>query len=324
MEVIIIKSDFVKVIKREIFSLLDKNLKRIIKQVAKHKLAKLTEIRLRANKPLILEFINDEMIIDCSANPITDIRQAYLVKQQEIKNTLNLMAKGSFYTLEDEFKSGYLTLQGGHRVGMVGEVVKKDGKIARIKNIAALNIRISREIIGAANGVIRKVIKGKNDIYNTLIISSPACGKTTLLRDLARQISNGSDKLNFKGLKVGVVDERSEIAGAYKGVSQNRLGIRTDLIDRCPKAEGMMLLIRAMSPEVLITDEIGSKADFAAIKEALNAGVRIVTTMHASNLAEARTRAGFEKILDSNIFSRIIILSRKKGPGTIEKIIKRG
>ncbi len=321
---VVIKSRFEEVIKREIIPLLDKQLGRIISQIPKEKLGKLIEIRLRAEKPLILELLTGEMILDASANSIIDIRQAYYVKQKQIKNSLNLMAEGSFYTLKDEFRAGYLTLKGGHRVGMVGEVIKEDGKIARIKNIAALNIRISREIIGAADGVIRQVIRGESDIHNTLIISSPACGKTTLLRDLARQISNGSNQFNFKGLKVGVVDERSEIGGAYKGINQNKLGIRTDLIDRCPKAEGMMLLIRAMSPEVLVTDEIGSKADLRAIREALNAGVRVVTTMHAADLAEAKTRPGFRKILNNNIFTRIIILSSRKGAGTIERIIKRG
>ncbi|MFO7818725.1 MAG: stage III sporulation protein AA, partial [Halanaerobacter sp.] len=249
--------------------------------------------------------------------------QAYRVSKDDIQDTLNLMTNNSLYTLEEELKSGFLTLAGGHRVGFVGQVIRDNKSIKRIKNISALNIRLCQEIIGSADKVIESIIAHSNDIYNTLIISPPRCGKTTLIRDLIRQISNGLPQLDFSGLKVGVVDERSEIGGAYQGLAQNSLGLRTDLLDRAPKAEGMLLLIRSMSPDVIVTDEIGSKEDVAAIQEALNAGVRVITTVHGSSLRDLKGRPSLKNLFKSNTFERIIILSQRFGPGTVEQIIKQ-
>ncbi|WP_408954661.1 stage III sporulation protein AA [Natroniella sp. ANB-PHB2] len=312
-----------KVLNQNILPVLAPRLRRIISNLVDAKLANLVEIRLRANKPLVLELTEEELFIDKSGLTRKDMRQAYQVSQSDITDTLNLMTASSLYTVEEELKAGYLTLPGGHRVGLVGQVIREHNQIKRIKYISGLNIRLCQEIIGAADEVIRQIITGADDVYNTLIISPPRCGKTTLLRDLTRQISNGISKLNFKGLKVGVVDERSEIGGAYQGVAQNRLGMRTDLLDRAPKAEGMMLLIRSMSPDLIVTDEIGSREDVKAVWEALNAGVRVITTIHGDNLADIRSRLNLKELLREDVFKRIIILSGRSGPGTIEKIIKR-
>ena len=119
-----------------------------------------------------------------------------------------------------------------------------------------------------------------------MIISPPQCGKTTLLRDIIRQISDGNTTLGLRGHKVGVVDERSELAGCYKGVPQNDIGLRTDVLDGCPKAKGMIMLIRSMSPNIIATDEVGTREDIFAIEEALNAGIKIITTVHGKNLEE--------------------------------------
>ncbi|MCK8817498.1 stage III sporulation protein AA [Natroniella sulfidigena] len=312
-----------KILKQNILPVLAPQLRRILTNLADNKLTDLVEIRLRANKPLVLELTQDELFIDQHGLIKEDIRQAYQVTPSDITDTLNLMTASSLYTVEEELKAGYLTLPGGHRVGLVGQVIRESNQIKRIKHISGLNIRLCQEIIGAADEVIRQIIAGNDDIYNTLIISPPRCGKTTLIRDLTRQISNGVSELNFKGLKVGVVDERSEIGGAYQGVAQNRLGMRTDLLDRAPKAEGMMLLIRSMSPDLIVTDEIGSKEDIKAVWEALNAGVRVITTIHGNNLADIRSRLNLKELLREDVFKRIIILSGRAGPGTIEKIIKR-
>ncbi|MCK8826640.1 stage III sporulation protein AA [Natroniella acetigena] len=317
------KNKATKILKQDILPALAPQLRRIISKLADSKLVNLVEIRLRVNKPLILELTEDELFIDQDGLIRKDMRQAYQVSQSEIIDTLNLMTASSLYTIEEELKAGYLTLPGGHRVGLVGQVIREHNQIKRIKYISGLNIRLCQEIIGAADEVVRQIITGNDDIYNTLIISPPRCGKTTLLRDLTRQLSNGISELNFKGLKVGVVDERSEIGGAYQGVAQNRLGRRTDLLDRAPKAEGMMLLIRSMSPDLIVTDEIGSKEDVKAIWEALNAGVRVITTIHGNDLAEVRSRLKLKELLREDVFRRIIILSGRSGPGTIEKIIRR-
>ena len=312
-----------QVLEKTILPVLAPKLRAMIKQVLEEEIDDLVEIRLRVHKALLLEKVKGEALISKQGRVVKNPARAYRVSKDDIQDTLNLMTNNSLYTLEEELKSGFLTLAGGHRVGFVGQVIRDNRSIRRIKNISALNIRLCQEIIGSADKVIESIIASPNDIYNTLIISPPRCGKTTLIRDLIRQISNGLPQLDFRGLKVGVVDERSEIGGAYQGLAQNSLGLRTDLLDRAPKAEGMLLLIRSMSPDVIVTDEIGSKDDVAAIQEALNAGVRVVTTVHGSNLRDLKARPSLRGLFKSNTFERIIILSQRFGPGTVEQIIKQ-
>ncbi len=307
-------------LEQHILPVLADRLRGIIKQVPDRKLNQLVEIRLRAGKPLLIETVSEELLISSQGDIVSKQNQGCLIDQQDLQETLNLMTNSSLYTVEEELKSGYLTLSGGHRVGFVGQVIRDGRRIKRIKYISGLNIRLCQEIIGAADGVIEQVIAGTDDIYNTLIISPPRCGKTTLLRDLIRQISDGIPRLNFTGLKVGVVDERSELGGAYQGVPQNRLGIRTDVLDRGPKKEGILLLIRSMSPEVIATDEIGTKEDVEVLKEALNAGVRVVTTVHGRNLQEIKSRPILQGLFTTGVFDRFITLSRRQGPGTVEKV----
>lgn len=311
-----------KILREEIFPLLSSKLRIMISQIDNSKLEDLIEIRLRSFNPLILERSSGESFITKQGRATANRKEAYIVTPKDIQESLSLMTNSSLFTLEEELRCGYFTLAGGHRVGLVGQAILEKQKLKRLKHISALNIRICQEIIGAADGVINKVIRNKDDIYNTLIVSPPRCGKTTLIRDLARQISNGINSLSFRGLKVGIVDERSEIGGAYQGIAQNNLGIRSDLLDRCPKAEGMMLLIRSMSPEVIITDEIGRKEDVSALQEAINSGVRIITTAHGSSFDEVKQRPNLKEIIEANFFQRIIILSSRKGPGTVEKIFK--
>ncbi|MCK8825460.1 stage III sporulation protein AA [Fuchsiella alkaliacetigena] len=308
-------------IKEEIIPLLASNLRDILEQVNERILEQTEEIRLRIKQPLILKLNQGEAILTSDGQVTTNIKQAYYTKAQDLKESLNLMTQSSLYALEEELKQGYLTLEGGHRVGFVGQAVADIDKIELIKNISALNIRVSQQIIGAAESVIQQIIKDRADIYNTLVISPPQCGKTTLLRDIIRQLSNGIPELNFSGLTVGVVDERGELAGSYQGVPQNRLGIRTDVLSNSPKSQGMILLIRSMSPEVIVTDEIGTRADVKAILEALNAGVRVVASVHGNDLAEIEQRPNLKDLLAVNCIDRFIVLSRRRGPGTVEKII---
>ena len=163
--------------------------------------------------------------------------------------------------------------------------------------------------------------KKNGSVYNTLIISPPGCGKTTLLRDLSRVVSSGSQKFGFNGLKVGIIDERSEIAACYKGVSQNEIGVRTDVLDGCPKAVGMSMMLRSMSPQVIVTDEIGNQGDKEAVMRILNAGVKIITTAHGFNISELKTRQEVLGLIEEKAFERFIVLSNILGPGTIEEIV---
>ncbi|SJZ85866.1 stage III sporulation protein AA [Selenihalanaerobacter shriftii] len=308
-------------IQKDIIPILATKLREILKQVDTKILRVTEEVRLRINQPLILNLNNGEAILTERGKITSNPKQAYQITQRDLKDTMNLMTQNSLYALEEELRQGYLTLEGGHRVGFVGRVITNSEKIELIKEFTGLNIRIAKEVIGAADSVIKKIIKNKDMIYNTLIISPPQCGKTTLLRDLTRQLSNGLPSIDLSGLKIGVVDERGEIGGNYQGIAQNQLGIRTDILANCPKSEGMLLLIRSMSPEVIVTDEIGSHKDVQAILEAINAGVKIIASVHGSDLAEIKRRPALKGLLNQKLFRRFIILSRRSGPGTVEKIL---
>ncbi len=280
------------------------------------------EIRLRVNQPLHLITYNDDFFVSLKGDKTSLAENCFLVEQKDIQQALLILTENSLYAVERQLKEGFITIKGGHRVGFTGEAVMKGGKLKTINNINSLNYRLSREVIGSAAGVLAGVYNGKlKRIYNTLIISPPLCGKTTILRDLVRIISTGCKKTGIKGFKTAVVDERSEIAGAYRGIAQSNIGLRTDLLDNCPKAAGMMLLIRSMSPEVIAVDEIGSREDMIAIREAVNAGVNLISTIHGRNLEEISCRPGMEKLFAEKVFKRFIILADKKGAGIIKKIL---
>ena len=247
--------------------------------------------------------------------------KAVIVKQKNISRTLELMSENSIYAFQEEIKNGYLTLRGGHRIGIAGRVVYDGKSIKNIKDISGLNIRLSKQVIGCAGKIMRYIIKGKSDIYNTLLISPPQCGKTTLLRDIARYLSDGIPGRDFKGIKVGIVDERSEIAACFRGLPQNNVGIRTDVLDGCLKSVGMTMMIRSMSPNALITDEIGCEGDRDAILGALNAGVKIITSAHGYNISELKSRREVLKLLEDKVFDRYIVLGNSKGPGTLVEVI---
>lgn len=309
-------------IEREILQFLSPAIRQLLLSLSPVTWQAVQEIRLRLGSPLMLVTGLGDMMIDGQGRVTHEFAQARMIEIEDMSQTIEMISQSSLYAIEEELRQGYVTLPGGHRVGMVGKTVLSERQIKTMKHISALNIRISRQVIGAANKVMPEIIgaEGK-DLYHTLLISPPQCGKTTLLRDMVRQLSNGIKDLNFQGIKVGLVDERSEIASCYHGFPQNDVGVRTDVLDGCPKAQGMMMLVRSMSPQVIATDEIGREEDALALEEVLNAGVKIVTTVHGSDLDEVSRRPVMAAILHKQIFERIIILGKSKGVGTIEQII---
>ena len=221
---------------------------------------KVQEIRMRIGKPLILVYDNEERLLP-SGEPA-----GYLITKEEIRETLEYISHYSLYAYEHEMRQGFITIEGGHRVGVMGKAILEGNKVKNLQYISSVNIRMSHEILGCADKVLPYITKNRQ-VCHTLVISPPCCGKTTLIRDLIRQISDGNRYV--KGCTVGVVDERSEIGGCYLGVAQNQLGMRTDVLDCCPKAEGMIMLIRSMAPQVIAVDEIGSPEDVHAIEYAM-------------------------------------------------------
>lgn len=305
----------------DILKFLAERIRNIIKKIDVQQLRSLEEIRFRANKPLMLQNSRGDWIVGNDGKLTVGNFNSFTVLQDDIIKTVELMSENSIYAYQDEIKNGFITLKGGHRVGLTGRAVLDGGRVKNIKDISGLNIRISREVLGCCNKVLEHIVSKRNEVYNTLIISPPQCGKTTLLRDIARTLSDGVTSLNFKGLKVGIIDERSEIAACYKGVAQNSVGVRTDVLDGCPKAMGMDLLLRSMSPQVIITDEIGNEGDRDAVMRVINAGVKIITTAHGYNVSEMKTRREVISLINEKVFDRFVVLSNTNGPGTIEEVI---
>lgn len=229
----------------------------------------------------------------------------------ELDRIIQHVCRYSLYAYEEELKQGYITVAGGHRIGMVGQVVMEGtGQIRTIKHIRGLNIRVSHQKKGAAVPVLPYLYQ-EGRVRNTLIVSPPGCGKTTLLRDLVRHISDGNSYA--QGMTVGVVDERSEIAGSFMGQPQNDVGMRTDVLDACPKGVGMMILLRAMSPKVIAIDELGSEEEYAALKTILACGSSVVATMHGNSLEDIRRRGSMAELLKQGCFELILLLGKEQG-----------
>lgn len=302
-------------IPESILSMMPKAIRYKLLQIADGTKYRIQEIRLRAYKPLIL--VLDHKEYGLTNNGLGSIEESHRVTLEEVQAILQVLSGYSLYALEDEIRQGYITLEGGHRVGLVGKAVVEDKKVKTIKHISGLNVRISHEVIGCSKKVLPYLI-AREKVYHTLIVSPPKCGKTTLLRDIIRSLSNGFS--GYGPYTVGVVDERSEIAGCYMGIPQNDIGIRTDVLDGCPKVEGMHMLLRSMAPDVIAVDEVGTLEDLRALEEVLGAGVTILCTTHGKDLEDCMKKPYLSQMIKEGWFERMVILSNRNGPCTIEEI----
>ena len=224
-----------------------------------------------------------------------------LITAADIREITESISGYSLFACEEELKNGYITLRGGHRIGIAGEVVSEGGKIKTIKNISSFNIRVSHQVRGSADELMPYIDKCKY----LLLISPPRKGKTTLLRDILRQLSDRPME------NVAIVDERSEIASCYRGRPENDVGERTDVLDNCPKAEGMMMLLRSMSPTIIGVDEIGKREDVEAVLRVVNCGVRVIATIHGENPGQIRQKAVFRELFEQKIFDCCILLKSR-------------
>ena len=261
-------------------------------------LEELYEIRLRVNAPMIVIYGGKEYFVAKDGRLTKNMQNVCMIEAEDLRETMEYVSNYSMYAFEEEIRKGFITIQGGHRVGIAGKTVLDGDKIKSLKYIS--------------------YIMKKNNVCHTLIISPPMCGKTTLLRDLIRQVSDGNRYL--EGKTVGVVDERSEIAGSYQGIPQNDLGIRTDILDCCPKAEGMMMLIRSMSPEVVAVDELGDYEDIHAIESVIHCGCKLFATVHGSSIDDMKRKPLMQRLMQEKVFERYIILQNKNRAGQVKAI----
>ncbi len=271
------------------------------------------EFRLRTGQPVMVSGRGTEWFWSREGSGLIEKEffskspgTAYLWTEQDMKETLARMSQYSMYALEEEIRNGFFTIQGGHRIGVAGKTVCRQGKITAIRNISSLNIRVARQKKDCARALLPWLCR-QGSIYNTLILSPPGVGKTTMLRDCIRLLSEGTSRT--PGEKIGLVDERGEVAASFFGIPQNDLGCRTDVLDACPKAEGMRLLLRSMSPQIIAVDELGGKKDCMAVEEALHCGCRILGTMHAERVEEMGEKMYLKRWLKREYFERFVLLS---------------
>jgi len=248
-----------------------------------------------------------------------------MIDRQCLDEMLNYITGYSLYAMDEELKQGYITFSGGHRIGITGHATyegtgnENDLQITNIIDIGGLNIRIAHERKGCAEQII-PFLKNEKSIYNTIFFAAPGVGKTTCLRDAIRILSNGDTE--HAGLKVCVVDERSEIAACVEGKPQNDLGKRTDVLDACPKQVGMRMVLRSMSPEIIAVDELGKEEEFMLLEQMRCSGVKILGTLHAGDMEQVMHNPLIRKSIDFNekeknnhIIERFVELIRLENGG---------
>lgn len=260
----------------------------------------LREIRMCSNQPVFLMIGQEEMVVDRVLGISSSTHLPYIISSEDIQECMAYICQYSLYAYEDQIQKGFITIRGGHRVGMSGQVVIKDGKVHTMYPVSALNIRVAHSVKGCAESLFPYLWEN-NIPCDTLIVSPPGFGKTTLIRDLIRLFSDGYG--GKKGQRVSLIDERSEIAACYQGIAQNDVGKRTDIMDHCPKSIGVEMMVRSMSPRLIAFDELGDSKDMDAVGYATQSGCRVLTTMHGNDWKDIKKR------VPENIFQRYVFLN---------------
>lgn len=268
------------------------------------------ELRFRLNKPILVNLKNEYYFIEENSLKKTSNLPLFATRQM-IESVLFKATNGSLYAYSEQIKQGFFTTFNGVRIGITGEVISEKNEVIRIKNISSLNIRVPHQVINCSKQIF-PYLTNFNHIHNTLIISPPGAGKTTILRDLARQISK-----EYPHLNILILDERYEISASTLGESQLDVG-QADVMLGCTKQMGFESGVRSMSPNIILTDEIATKQDISSILYANACGVNIIATVHAFTQKDLINKPYFKPILQKKVFKRFVVLSNRLGVGTIE------
>ena len=294
--------------REEVIRIFSVKIRKILRKQEEH-LEEWEEIRLRTGQPLEV-ICRGKRIYLSEDGETSGWETAYRVRGEDVRETLEYISRYSLYAFSEEVRQGFLTIPGGHRVGAAGHVIRERDGVRGISPIAFLNIRLAHQICGAADAVL-PFLWEDHRLGHTLILSPPGLGKTTLLRDIIRQISNGYR--TERPLTVGVVDERSEIAACSGGVPQNDVGRHTDVLDTCPKAEGVRMLLRSRSPHVIAMDEVGCEDDMEALSESIGSGCTLLATVHAVSMEDLKRRPVLSHLVERGLFERYVTLARRNG-----------
>lgn len=299
---------------KQIIKYFPRSISEVMDRIPEEIIFKAQEIRVRSNKAIVVNCSDRAYFITKFGIPTSCMDASLLmVYQNEILETFKNMCGYSIYSYQSEIKNGFITIKGGHRVGICGTAVINNSEVIGIKDISSLNIRIAKQIYLEDFNLVTKLGGGNNGI---LLAGPPSCGKTTMLREIARILSSGH--LGYMK-KVAIVDERGEISSMFLGTSQNDLGF-CDVLNLYPKGKGLIQAIRALSPEVVICDELGNDEDISALEEGLNAGVSIIASIHAGNTEEFIKRKSIQKLMSTGAFKKVVMMKTSKVPGCIDRI----
>lgn len=274
-------------------ALLPDRLKAAVLSAGQGEREKITELRLRRGRSLSAVLYGREYFLTYDGRFMNSTDGAVEVTAEDISQVFTRAFRGSVHSFPREMAQGYITCEGGNRVGFCGTAVSdRSGEVTSVKDISSINIRVAREVIGCAEPIFDRAFSGG---LASLVIASPPCGgKTTVLRDLCRLLGERR--------RVSIIDERGELASVYEGEPQNDVGARSDIFNAYDKSAAVVTAVKVMSPDVLICDEIGAKGDLEALEYALNSGVRLVCTCHAADFDDLKKRPAVGRLMKQGYF----------------------